>query len=268
MLMTTKRKVFELIDPSSADDTESRIFNFGMLILVTLNVIAVMLETEEAFYSRHQTFLNTFDVISVGIFTIEYILRIWSCTEDPKFKHPVNGRLRFALSPYMVIDLLSFLPFYLPIFGIDLRFIRVVRLFRLFRLMKVGHYSRSLARLVNVLTSKKEELGITLFAGAILLIIMSSLLYFIEHESQPDKFSSISASLWWGVVTLTTVGYGDVYPITVLGKIVGGTISMLGIGLFAMPAGIIASGFASELQKNKPTDGQICPHCGREIDQQ
>jgi len=267
MQMTVKKKIFELIDPSSADDAESRIFNIGMLALITLNVVAVMLETEVKIYSQYQAFFRTFEVISVGIFTIEYILRIWSCTENSNYQHPVGGRLRFALSPYMFIDLFSFLPFYVPLWAFDLRFIRVVRLFRLFRLMKMGHYSQSLTKIVRVVNSKKEELGITLFAGAILLIMMSSLLYFIEHDSQPDKFSSIPASLWWGVVTLTTVGYGDVYPITVLGKIVGGAISVLGIGLFALPAGIIASGFASELQNNKTTDIQVCPHCGKEIGQ-
>jgi voltage-gated potassium channel len=265
--ITFKKKIFELIDPSSADDTESRIFNIGMIILVSLNIVAVMLETEAEIYSHYRTFFNAFDVISVGIFTIEYILRIWSCTENLNYKDPVGGRLRFALSTYMLIDLISFLPFYIPMWGLDLRFIRAVRLFRLFRVMKMGRYSQSLTKILKVVKSKKEDLGITLFAGIILLIVMSSLLYFIEHDSQPEKFSSIPASMWWGVVTLTTVGYGDVFPITVLGKIVGGFISVLGIGLFALPAGIIASGFASELQDSKSTDIQVCPHCGKEISQ-
>jgi len=267
MKMTAKKKIFDLIDPSSADDTESRIFNIGMLVLISLNVVAVILETETEIYSHYQTIFNVFNAISVGIFTIEYILRIWSCTENSNYKDPIIGRMRFALSTYMLIDLISFLPFYIPLWGLDLRFIRVIRLFRLFRVMKMWRYSQSLTKMVRVFKSKKEELGITLFAGVILLVVMSSLLYFIEHDSQPDKFSSIPASMWWGVVTLTTVGYGDVYPITALGKFVGGIMSFLGIGLFALPAGIIASGFASELQNNKPAEIQICPHCGKEINQ-
>ncbi|MCI0609203.1 MAG: ion transporter [Anaerolineae bacterium] len=164
----------------------------------------------------------------------------------------------------MLIDLISFLPFYVPLLGMDLRIIRVVRLFRFFRLMKMWRYSQSLSMIVNVIKSKKEELSITLFSGAILLIVASSLLYFIEHDAQPDTFSSIPAAMWWGVITLTTVGYGDVYPVTVLGKIIGASIAVLSIGLFALPAGIIASGFASELQ-DQPAKSQICPHCGKEI---
>ena len=128
----------------------------------------------------------------------------------------------------------------------------------------MGRYTKSLSIIQNVLKSKKEELGITLFSGAMLLIVASSLLYFIEHDAQPDTFGSIPNAMWWGVVTLTTVGYGDVYPITALGKIVGAFISILGIGLFALPAGIISSGFASELQ-TKPQEIQVCPHCGKEI---
>src|SRR5699024_5399228 len=119
-----------------------------------------------------------------------------------------------ALQPLQIIDLLAFLPFYLPFIGLDLRFIRVVRLFRLFRLLKMGRYSHSLTTLINVIRSKKEELFITLFAGLILLVMASSTMYLVEHQAQPDVFSSIPDAMWWGVVTLTTVGYGDVYPVT------------------------------------------------------
>jgi voltage-gated potassium channel len=164
----------------------------------------------------------------------------------------------------MLIDLLSILPFYLPLHGLDLRIIRAVRLFRLFRLFKVGRYPQSLNRLANVIKSKKEELVITLFSAIVLLIIASSLMYFIEKEAQPDVFGSIPDAMWWGAVTLTTVGYGDVYPVTLLGKFISASIAVLGIGLFALPAGIIASGFASELQKEKH-EKIICPHCGKNI---
>jgi voltage-gated potassium channel len=128
----------------------------------------------------------------------------------------------------------------------------------------MGRYSSSLTVLVKVIRSKKEELTITLFSGLILLIIASSLVYIVEHDAQPEVFSSIPASMWWGTVTLTTVGYGDIYPKTMFGKFLGAFISILGIGLFALPAGIIASGFSSELQK--PSTGPtICPYCGKDI---
>jgi voltage-gated potassium channel len=266
MQTSIKKKVFELIDPSHAYDDTSRAFNIGMLVLISLNIVVVILETEAGIYSRYRSFFEIFDAFSVGIFTIEFVLRLWSCTEHPNYKRPVIGRLRYAFSPSMLIDLISILPFYVPLWGMDLRFIRAIRLFRLFRLMKMMRYSQSLTKIVTVIKSKKEELSITLFAGAILLIIASSLLYFIEHNIQPDSFGSIPAAMWWGVVTLTTVGYGDVYPTTVIGKIIGALIAVLGIGLFALPAGIIASGFASELH-NKSSEPQICPHCGKDITQ-
>lgn len=264
MQATIKKNIFDLVDSSYDAEDSSRYFNAVMLVLISLNVIVAILETEDILYSRYQTFFNLFEWISVGIFTVEYILRIWSCTEDPKYKEPILGRLRFVFSPFMLIDLAATLPFFIPMWGMDLRIIRVVRLIRLFRIMKMWRYTKSLSIIQNVVRSKKEELTITLFSGTILLILASSLLYLIEHNAQPDVFSSIPASMWWAVITLTTVGYGDIYPVTVFGKFIGASIAVLGIGLFALPAGIISSGFASELQ-NKSTKSHICPHCGKEI---
>ena len=266
METTLKKRIFDLVDSTYDDQDATRFLNISMLVLISLNVLAAILETEATLYLEYKTLFNVFEALSVGIFTIEYILRIWTCTEYPEFRHPIIGRLRFALTPFMVIDLASFLPFYVPVWQLDLRMIRVVRLFRLFRLLKMGRYSRSLSTIQKVLRAKREELGLTIFSGAILLIIASSLLFMVEHDAQPDRFASIPDAMWWGVVTLTTVGYGDVYPITGLGKIIGAIIAMLGIGLFALPAGIIASGFASELQA-KDTERLICPHCGKEISQ-
>ena len=266
MQTTIKKHIFDMVDSSYNTEDSSRFFNVVMLVLISLNVVAAILETEVVLYSRYKILFDLFEAVSVGIFTIEYILRIWSCTEDPKYKEPISGRLRFALTPFMLIDLVAFLPFYVPLWRMDLRAIRVVRLFRVFRLMKMGRYTKSLLIIQNVIKSKKEQLNITLFSGAILLIVASSLLYFIEHDAQPDVFSSIPDAMWWAVITLTTVGYGDIYPVTVLGKIIGAFIAVLGIGLFALPAGIIAAGFASELQ-TKPPESQICPHCGKEINQ-
>ncbi len=128
----------------------------------------------------------------------------------------------------------------------------------------MGRYSKSLTTLTNVIRSKKEELSITLFAGFILLIIASSSMYLVEHQAQPEVFGSIPDAMWWGVITLTTVGYGDVYPKTILGKLIGAGIALLGMGLFALPAGIIASGFASEIHKEE--EPKVCPNCGKVID--
>lgn len=202
----------------------------------------------------------------MATFTIEYLLRLWSCTVDSRFRNPVLGRIRFALRPLLIIDLVAILPFYLPIIiPFDLRFLRALRLIRILRMLKMGRYSESLRLFASVLKSKKEELVIAVFVTFILLIVSSSLMYFVENEAQPENFSSIPDAMWWGVATMTTVGYGDVYPVTPVGRFLGAIIAILGIGMFALPAGILASGFVEEIQKRRT--GHIrCPYCGKNID--
>jgi len=177
----------------------------------------------------------------------------------------MRGRFRFALSAMPMIDLLAVLPFYLPFLGLDLRFMRAVRLFRLFRVAKLARYSEALRTFCRVLGAKKEELGVTLFTLFLLLLLASCLAYYAERDAQPEAFSSIPAAMWWGVCTLTTVGYGDVCPVTALGKGIAAVIAVLGIGMFALPAGILGSGFVEEIQKRKKCL-QRCPHCGWEIE--
>jgi len=262
-----KNRLFEILEVASAGDLPSRLFDIFIMTLISLNVIAVMLETVESLSSRYMLFFRIFEIFSVSIFTIEYLLRLWSCTTDNRFKGSIKGRIRFALTPLALVDLFAILPFYLPmLITFDLRFLRALRLFRLFRLFKMGRYSNAFKMVGNVLREKKEELFITVFSGLILLVVASSLMYFVENEAQPETFSSIPAALWWGVATLTTVGYGDIYPITPIGKLLGGIIALLGIGMFALPAGIITSGFAEEIQRRKEKR-RICPHCGKDIDE-
>ena len=258
-----KSKVYEILDATVIETRLERNLNIFLMGLIFLNVLAVILETEEALFLQYKSFFHWFEVISVAIFTIEYLLRLWSWTENEKFQQPFFGRLRYILTPMALIDLFAILPFYLPMFiPVDLRFLRALRLFRIFRLLKVGRYVKSLRTIKNVFIEKKEELLIAIFSVLILLVFSSSLMYFVEREAQPDKFSSIPAAMWWGIASLTTIGYGDMYPITALGKILGGLIALLGIGLFALPAGILASGFAGEIQKKNQKDKK-CPHCGQ-----
>lgn len=253
---------------SDGDDLPARIFNILMMILIVLNVAAVTLETVKSIHVRYETFFYYFEITSVLIFTIEYLLRLWSCTSIKKYEKSFSGRIRFVFSPMALVDLLAVLPFYLPMFVVlDLRFLRAIRLMRLFRLFKLGRYSSSLKMLGNVFVSKKAELFITFFVLLIILILSSSMMYFFENEKQPEQFSSIPASMWWGVSTLTTVGYGDIYPLTPLGKFFGALISIIGIGVFALPAGVIASGLIEEMykKKNSLTTPERCPHCGKNI---
>jgi voltage-gated potassium channel len=163
-----------------------------------------------------------------------------------------------------LIDLVAILPFYLPFARMDLRSMRVVRVMRIFRLAKLGRYSESLQTLQRVFKAKKEQLADTVFILLVLLVMASSLMYFAENHVQPDKFSSIPAAMWWAVSTLTTVGYGDVYPFTTAGKIIASVIAVLGIGMFALPTGILGAGFVEEREQRKRH--LRCPHCGKEFD--
>lgn len=266
MSRSVRRRTFEILEVASTGDLPSRIFDTFIMTLILLNVLAVILETVESLLLKYRAFFTLFEVFSVAVFTIEYLLRLWSCSTDKRFGDPFIGRIRFALTPFALVDLMAFLPFYLPmILPLDLRFIRILRLFRFFRVFKIARYSESLRTVGNVVKAKKEELIIVFSVMLILLILASSLMYFSEHNAQPKAFPNIPAAMWWGVATLTTVGYGDVCPISPLGKSIGAIIAVLGIGMFALPAGILASGFAEEIQKSRGNP-RVCPHCGKEID--
>ena len=252
VLKRLKLKVHDVLIDVNVDERGDRIVGISLLVLIIANGLAVILETVKPLEAKYSWYFFLFEVISVGIFTVEYLLRLWAITLKPSFQGPVSGRVRYALTPLALADLLSILPFYLPFaLTVDLRILRLLRLFRLFRLFKMTRYVESMRTFHNVFRAKRAELTLTVIMILLLLIFASSAMYAAEHEAQPDKFSSIPETLWWGVVTLTTIGYGDVYPITSVGKVIGGIIAFLGIGLFALPAGILASGFSEELQRRR-----------------
>lgn len=249
----TKEKILRTLDKGEESDKLSKGFDTFIMALILLNVAAVIVETVESIHVRYGDFFDYFEVFSVVIFSIEYLVRLWACTAIEKYKHPVWGRLKYMISVEAIIDLLAIIPFYLPFLlnHADGRIIRILRLLRLFRLFKLGRYSMAFGLVTNVIKKRKEELVVTLTLLVILLIFASTLMYYIENEPGRDGFQSIPETMWWGVATLTTVGYGDVYPITPLGKLLGAIIAVLGVGLFALPAGIIAAGFESELSGRK-----------------
>ena len=167
------------------------------------------------------------------------LLRVWACTADPRYQGGLRGRLRYARSATAIIDLLAVAPSYFPTAFFDARAVRTFRLFRLLRLMKVGRYTRSAQTLMHVMTAKKEELYTAIFAQLVLISVASSLMYYVEYQAHPDIFASVPHAMWWGVSTLTRVGYGDIYPIMLLGKVLGSVVSITGVAFIAMPVGII-----------------------------
>ncbi len=170
-------------------------------------------------------------------------------------------------SPIAIVDLLAILPFYFRFLAIDLRFLRIFRLMALFRMFKIARYLHALTIFRRVLKDRKEQLVLSFIFILFVLVVISFVMFYAENEAQPEKFSSIPATMWWGIATLTTVGYGDVVPITSLGKFLGGVFAIAGVGLLALPAGILSSGFF-EMLHDKGSGGKstnVCPHCGKEI---
>lgn len=265
-----KKRSYEILEKGAPDDIWSKRVDIFIIGLILINILAVILESVASLEKSYHQVFKYLELFSVGIFSLEYLLRIWSITEKVSYSHPIKGRLRYLVSFYSFIDLIAILPAYIPLlFGLDTRVVRGIRIFRLFRILKLSRYNRAFSHLKYVIKSTKEQLAISLFAVLILLIIASTLMYYAEHETQPEAFSSIPQTMWWGVATLTTVGYGDVYPVTEIGRFMAGVIAILGVGLFALPAGILANGFGNNIDKKENEDeakaSMLCEYCGKEI---
>ncbi len=260
-----KSRCYEILEKGKKGDEISRRVDFLIITLILLNILAVILESVSWIRIEFQQIFSILEWISIGIFSIEYLLRIWSITEKSAYSRPIAGRIKYFFSFYSIVDLLAIIPAFVPLLiKADLRILRGVRLLRLFRILKLGRYNKALSHIKRVMKAAKEELIISLFAVITLLVVASSLMYFIENEVQPETFSSIPATMWWGVATLTTVGYGDVYPITAMGKVMAGVMAILGIGIFALPAGILANGFGNtEKDKKEDKEDCVCEHCGK-----
>jgi voltage-gated potassium channel len=245
-----RQRIYEVLEKSEEEGKKNKksytVFNTALTVLICLNIIAVIVASIDDIYDKYKQLFNYFEYISIAIFTIEYLLRIWTAScQSPKPKIP------YFCSFYGIVDLLAILPFYLPfVFGIDLRILRV---FRLFRVVKLLRYNTPFDLIAKVLKNERTKLFTTIFIMVILILFASSMMYFFFFFSQQDMFPNIPATLWWAVATLTTVGYGDTYPITVLGKLLGGIIAVLGIGLVGLPSAIIASGLIQEI-RSRPAD--------------
>jgi len=270
--MSFKRNVYTFLSVSDNRRDLSWYFDITLITLIILNVVAIILESVPSISEKYGPQFEFFELFSVIFFSIEYILRVWSITEDPEYSHPFWGRLRYIISPMALVDLLAILPFYAALSGrmtsmIDARFLRALRMFRLLRLFKIVRYVRALRIIVDVFRNKKEELLISLSFILFMLLLVSCGMYYVEKDEPGTQFTSIPATMWWGVATLTTVGYGDIYPVTALGKLLGGIIAILGIGLFALPTGILAAGCSAEIEKHRKVsdEAKFCSHCGKPL---
>ena len=258
--MPLKERVYQVLEQAEPSDRLARTWNLVIVGAIAISTLAVVAETVEAVDRRFHLLLRTIEAASLIIFATEYLLRLWAITCSPRYAHPFFGRIRFAVTPLALIDLLAIAPALLPT-RLDLRVLRIARLARVLRVLKLARHSRGMALVVKVVRRQREELLIAGGLFAMLLVVTSSLMYLAEHEAQPRAFSSIPAAMWWAVATMTTVGYGDVYPVTVLGRILAGVTALLGIAAFALPTSILGAGFLAELEGAR----QKCPNCGTEI---
>lgn len=263
--MDVRKRTWEIVEAATPDDAASRLFDISILLLIFLNVLAVIVGSVQSVEERWGVYFGYFEYISIVVFSLEYAARLWSCTVDERYQGCLRGRLRLALRPMSIIDMLAILPFFLPFCGADFRALRVLRLMRILRVAKVARYYASLDLIKHVFHSKKEELALTTFLMGLLLVVSSTLLYFCENAVQPEAFSSIPATMWWSVATLTTVGYGDMYPVTLMGKFCASVVAILGIGMFALPTGILGAGFVEAIDMKK-APRSCCPHCGKGLE--
>lgn len=246
MLSAARKRTYQILETAESGDITSRIVDLALMSLIAASGVAVILESVRSLAVPYGSYFFFFEVFTVGVFTVEYILRLWSCVEREKAQNPLSSRLRFAVTPLAIIDLLAILPSYLSLFlGADLRILRTLRLLRIF---KFTRYSAALTMMIAVFRKEASAFGATLFILLVILVMASSGIYLVERDAQPQAFGSIPAAMWWAVATLTTVGYGDVTPITPLGKFFGACVTITGVGMVALPSGLLASGFSEELR--------------------
>lgn len=268
MYKRVRSKVFEIIETGKS--LPSKLFDIFIIALIILTLFVVIAETFNIPNSLKAAF-DYFEIISVAIFTVEYILRVWTADLLYPNLSPLRARLKYIVSFMAIIDLLAILPFYLPFFiKIDLRALRALRVVRLLRIFKINRYTNALNTIGQVFKNKASQLISSIIIVGLLMIIASVLMYNIESTAQPDAFSNAIEAMWWAVATLTTVGYGDVYPITAAGKILATIIAFLGIGMVAVPTGIITAGFSELVKsddKQENDEKKYCPYCGHKIDE-
>lgn len=268
-----KKRTYDVLEHTTPGDFLTEVYSVFLVSLISANIIVLIIGTIESVAAKAPLFFNLFEVISLAIFLVEYIARLWACTADSKYASPIWGRVRFGFTPLVLIDLVAILPsiiillasLVLGIQSLDFAFLRAARL--LARAARLSRYSEGARALGHVLDNKKEELVTVVAVLMIMLLMASSLMYYAERDAQPDKFASIPSSMWWSIITLTTVGYGDVFPVTLPGRVIAGGIAIIGIGFFALPAGILGSGFLDEINQRRQAASRICPHCGEPINE-
>jgi len=246
-----RKRVYDILEMTDTEDLISRIFSIFIVTLISINIVCIVLESIPELDAEYRHTFFLIELVSTVIFAVEYALRFWSSVEttEPR-KSNARARLSYVFSPLAIIDLLAFLPSLLQLLfpGIDLRFLRVLRLLRVFKLTR---YFASFELLLSVLYEERKNLAGIFVLLMVVLTLAASALYMVERDIQPDKFGSIPQAMWWAIAALTTVGYGDVYPLSAAGQILGSLVTVVGIGMVALPSGILASAFSEQMRRKR-----------------
>lgn len=250
---TFRHSVFLHLHPAKWPGRRPSPVTHIILGMIFISLVLFTVETEPAIADRLGVVLNVLNLLVAGIFGVEYAMRVWCCVEDERY-NGWRGRLRYALTPMALVDLLAFLPTFLVLGETSTYWLRLVRVLRILRVAKLGRYSSSMRIVVNSVRKGWRELVVTFTASMFFLYFSAVALYFVESEAQPEAFGSIPRAIWWAVATLTTVGYGDVYPVTPLGKICAGVVALIGVAIVALPAGILAGGFIEEFRARREAE--------------
>lgn len=252
-----KSRVHAILDEPKRGDRVAVVVQIIIASAILLNTLVIILFTVQSIREQYNFIMTPLIAGCLLIFTVEYCLRIWSCTAARDLNGKVMDRIRYALHLYQIIDLLSILPALFPfIFPKHLSLLRMVRIISIFKLGRYSRYSESLKQLKRVLLRKKEVFAIMIFFLIFIVLFSSTIMYLVENPAQPDKFSSIPAAMWWAIMTVTTVGYGDIIPVTPLGKVIGSVMTVFGVLILALPSAILATGFIEEREKKEsaPSD--------------
>ena len=250
-----RKRLYAILEIAKPGDHLSRLFDLMLILLILTNVLAIILESIPDMNVQYGLWFEYFDIFSVVIFSCEYIARIWASVENPRFhdheKSNWQIRLSYIKSPSAIIDLIAILPFYIGLFSSSEADLRMLRAFRLLRIFKLTRYSQSMTLMLNAISGHIRSFIAAITILVVVMLLAASGMYVFERDAQPEAFGSIPHAMWWAFATLTTVGYGDVTPITTWGKVFGAAITVVGIGMVALPAGILASAFSEQLRQRE-----------------
>ena len=248
-----RRRLYHELEPSHREAGLSALNRF-IVVVILVSVAFVVVESEPAIHESHPVLFHVVEIVVGLVFLVEYVARVWVAAEDPRYSDGLRGRLRYAMTPSALIDLLAVTPLFLHVIGAEAYVIRIMRVVRVLRLAKLGRFSVATRALSHAVHARRYELVISFGVAVFILVLTSTLMYIVEGHTQPETFGSIPRAMWWAIATLTTVGYGDVVPLTTPGRILGGITAVTGVGLIAMPAGILAAAMSDAIHTRRAAE--------------